>query len=1335
MIHGGKFSAFFYCYLVTGKKTKNGGNSNNDRDQNGSSTQDPKTNNYSGYNNNDKNNNLDHCSEVLDLGDLDLSQLRLTKKDLETLSTLTPSLSKNLQEQLLAQLPPNQAKKLSRTLSMQNGQKTPDPVQVCRRSLSTNREAQSRNVRDSVTPTNEIFDNINNNANSSNGRYRRSSSRELDNINNNANGRNRELLSPIEDISKSKYSQSYYSSLKSARDYEHEKTTSFDHNEDYMRSKISPMKEYGSLASRSNCVSPPPMNPDDTLTRRNQSRVSRYLRPDGNFYAESKLSAEEKYNREMKAQLDAIRDKSRERSDTRLSYLLDLKYVNEDLNEINANHMSANINEKILDELNNISLLNSQLDRFEPHEPIIEVGEKEKVKKKVKVKTDATKKTTTKKKSAISDEKEKELASLENSVVEDFSEKSKIKKESKILRPKSYPSKDPALTKLPTQKSSEKLDQEIVEELDIQPIDPPSKFSDANTSEKLLRPKSFPSSKIAPPKDVKKFSDTSSNVSNKEPSPPKKESSPPKHLFIKEPSPPKSVYIKEPSPPKNLVIKEPSPPKNLVIKEPSPPKNLVIKEPSPPKNLITKEKSPVKNIVVLQNGDVVRIDDPVPVAIDSEPKKVKKIVKVVKKKATAAIAEPVVQILDVPKEPIKEKTPEKEKTPDKKEKEKSPDKKTRGILYTIGQKFEKLRETKKEKEKEKEIEKEKEKAKEKEKEKEKKTEQFIPVKEEDVPNDIKEKKKKTKHISLSEDVDEATKQERKSRIDAMIQNLRDKSVPRHPDFTESGLIKRAVSVEEMPNTFNKQAVSKVLGLFKRIEKDSKTSKVQNTKSTSYLSSMSSSASSTTSKERPKSSGFVNKIKSASKTPFDLTNISESRIPVKYSCPDCKQIEKKECEVIPDNLEPSRSSNIVTKRHSTTDMKQTIEEKERIRNNRKGLMLDFNKLNQNEMEVERRKNEVNALLSNHIISVNHNKRIGNSSSTGKVNSCSFPPPLPHEINQNLLTPTYDSLTNYSSSPYDESSTMLSPTDDHEYFDDWSTCSDDHNLPPMGTSSLSRLSRYSQHRSQAQSLDNEESPESVVDRIRRKSFYSRFNEKKPKRVSNIVGPAAKDYYRERSRPLEYTKSATSIIPDINNKPSTYYDLNHIRATPTRYPMSSRSVSTTRASKYSCDKSTANDSTLPHSNSYRRLNYDMNGDHLVSLPPQPHHHHHHDLLLKSDESHSSRLKSIRNTMYDSSSSSSNTTPFSVKRRSSFTTPTGTGTSTSSSTSSGPTKSIVDGYATVGRKLRQYNRNATVSMLDPTLFNSTNSYLASSHLTDYRNGSSDQNGSISRYVFFRLN
>lgn len=41
------------------------------------------------------------------------------------------------------------------------------------------------------------------------------------------------------------------------------------------------------------------------------------------------------------------------------------------------------------------------------------------------------------------------------------------------------------------------------------------------------------------------------------------------------------------------------------------------------------------------------------------------------------------------------------------------------------------------------------------------------------------------------------------------------------------------------------------------------------------------------------------------------------------------------------------------------------------------------------------------------------------------------------------------------------------------------------------------------------------ESMIDRIKRRSYYCRFNEKKPKRTSSIVGPTAqREYYREQA-----------------------------------------------------------------------------------------------------------------------------------------------------------------------------------------------------------------------------
>lgn len=1077
----------------------------------------PKTDDSS---DNDKNNN----GEVLDLRDLDLSQLRLTKKDLETLSTLTPSLSKSLQDQLLAQLPPNQAKKLSRTLSVQNGK--PETSQTYRRSISTNpRDTVNRFSRDSITPTNEVFDRVNNNES----RFRRSASRD-DSLNNNSRTVETNFVSRETTLSPTDFRGQYYSSLKS----------------NIRKSTVD------SSDVERTCFSPEPLE--------KPKRLSRFMSPDYELYDEPKKiekPRELESHKILRELCEKTREKSVEREprDNRISYFMD-KYATSEISKhlLNGNYVAAEaaqlktpsrsdtassthsvsstINDKILDELNSISLLNGQLERFDQKE----LQKQEAIKKK-KVKSDGTIKKTVRR---VKEKTPENILDDDKSRTDDISEKSTSKRESKLARPKSYIAKDSNLQPV---KSSDQLDN-----IDSQ-----------RTPSKLARPKSFPNSKITPPKEIK-FADSLANILN---------------------------------------------------------------QPSPE--------------ISIENRNVKQQE--------CEPKKTKKVVKVVKKSTK--------NLVEVEQPPVVEA-----------KREKSPEKKIgRGLLYTLGQKFEKLRDTKSRDKKEAEA------------------------------AELKEKKKKIKAM-LAEDVDDATRLERKSKIDAMIKNLKDKSLPHNTELTESGLIKRAVSVEEMPNMFNKNAVNKVLGLFKRIEKEN-ASEVQNTKSTSYLSYGEFDTSPTT-KERPKSSGFVHKSKKNGSAFEPMNNIAESKIPIKFAtstttttCPDCQ-----------DEIAPSKSSSAVNKR----DQKATGEEKERLKNNRKGLMLDFT-------VSDGKTNEVKKSSSKH------------------NNNYSFPPPLP----QDLMTPTYDSLTNYSSSPYDESSTLLSPSDDIG-FDRWSTCSEDdhHPLPPhpLGTSSLSRLSRSIQNQAL---LDESESPESVIDRIRRKSFYSRFNEKKPKRVSNIVGPAAKDYYRERSRPLEYTKSATSIIPDLSGRGG---ESHHIRSTSTARHVpttsssaASRSLSQTRpSSKYSSEQPSCD--TLPHSNSYRRLNYESS--HMASLPPpHHHHHHHHDLLRKSPDDVTARIRSNRSTMYDSSSSSSSTPLASLyaKRRSYVSTPSSSSGTTTFSPSSAlkPPPSFVDGYATVGRKMRQYN-SRSVSLLDPSIINTTNSY-ANDHYHRV-NGYADLNETVSRFV-----
>lgn len=66
----------------------------------------------------------------------------------------------------------------------------------------------------------------------------------------------------------------------------------------------------------------------------------------------------------------------------------------------------------------------------------------------------------------------------------------------------------------------------------------------------------------------------------------------------------------------------------------------------------------------------------------------------------------------------------------------------------------------------------------------------------------------------------------------------------------------------------------------------------------------------------------------------------------------------------------------------------------------------------------------------------------------------------------------------------------------------------NYQSHGSTSSSKLSASETDPAHSMPSDSE----SIIDRIKRRSFYCRFNEKKPKRTSSIVGPAAREYYRD-------------------------------------------------------------------------------------------------------------------------------------------------------------------------------------------------------------------------------
>lgn len=95
---------------------------------------------------------------------------------------------------------------------------------------------------------------------------------------------------------------------------------------------------------------------------------------------------------------------------------------------------------------------------------------------------------------------------------------------------------------------------------------------------------------------------------------------------------------------------------------------------------------------------------------------------------------------------------------------------------------------------------------------------------------------RSSNIAATKDPEEVkVLQEKKSSVESAIKRLREQSMPRNIDHcTESGLIKRAVSVEEMPNNkplqASRKSVTKILGLFKKYEEQDKKKVVKKSKS-------------------------------------------------------------------------------------------------------------------------------------------------------------------------------------------------------------------------------------------------------------------------------------------------------------------------------------------------------------------------------------------------------------------------------------------------------------------------------------------------------------------------
>lgn len=283
--------------------------------------------------------------------------------------------------------------------------------------------------------------------------------------------------------------------------------------------------------------------------------------------------------------------------------------------------------------------------------------------------------------------------------------------------------------------------------------------------------------------------------------------------------------------------------------------------------------------------------------------------------------------------------------------------------------------------------------------------------------------------------------------------------------------------------------------------------------------------------------------------------------------------------------------------------------------------------------------------------------------------------------------------------------------------------------------------------ASNSSNPSDNESVIDRIKRRSFYSRFNEKKPKRTSSIVGPGARDYYRDmasrsKSRPSEsnvnasadnlnnncrnFSKSPTpmnssradvseTISPTINsaaaseeneepksNKPHHHHHHHHYHYhTPGNRSSKSKS-------KFDDDDDEDNDN-LPirkTSNDYLNLRS------TLTSPPAKRYVHI-PTAMSPDYTQNHRPYSVRSSLYDSltspasSSSTASSSPYiygsyNPKRRTTSYIPP---LSTSLTSSNGGGTS--DALNTLGRRTRPYDHRS-ISLLDPKSMSSPLSSLS---------------------------
>ncbi|XP_045765002.1 uncharacterized protein LOC123867156 isoform X3 [Maniola jurtina] len=317
-------------------------------------------------------------------------------------------------------------------------------------------------------------------------------------------------------------------------------------------------------------------------------------------------------------------------------------------------------------------------------------------------------------------------------------------------------------------------------------------------------------------------------------------------------------------------------------------------------------------------------------------------------------------------------------------------------------------------------------------------------------------------------------------IESINRTQREHSVPVNVDPpTESNLIKRAVTVtdvaalESQNYSQNKTTVSKVLGLFKKFEPKEKI------------------------------------VKSAEKVNTETGNVALKDILYQNDNPVAHNLDSEEKPKRPTSLllnglgrknRNSRTSSDDVNAEVENDDLLIVKKENDSKNIKNSLKLDFSRLPRVKKIVP-----TSPVIEPQIMnSSDVEKNIDKNCVIQKNKS------IPEASIKEDLCELQSRSRSRSRSTYSNSEVKSEPSGMKEKY-----------VLPDGSS----------HHLPLRSLDSiSPEKEDVVDRIRRKSFYSRFNEKKQRRKSNLVGPGATEYdplARIHSHPndLRYDASPTS------------------------------------------------------------------------------------------------------------------------------------------------------------------------------------------------------------------